>query len=84
MAKTPIDCSLETRIPLKNEIEKDITTTFPSDDDVKQEDVATSPQASGDRAVVLMDLDNGLVGWESIEDPANPQQVNQSSGRAVS
>ena len=30
-------------------------------------------QASGDRALVLMDLDNGLVGWESAEDPENPQ-----------
>ena len=30
-------------------------------------------QASGDRALVLMDLDNGLVGWESDDDPENPQ-----------
>ena len=83
MAKTPIDCNLETRIPLNNEIEKEITTTFPSDDNVKQEDVVASPQASGDRAVVLMDLDNGLVGWESIDDPANPQQVDQPSDWAI-
>lgn len=30
-------------------------------------------QASGDRALVLMDLDNGLVGWDNDEDPENPQ-----------
>jgi predicted HAD superfamily phosphohydrolase YqeG len=30
-------------------------------------------QGTGDRAVVLMDLDNGLVGWESADDPENPQ-----------
>lgn len=30
-------------------------------------------QASGDRAIVLMDLENGLVGWESADDPENPQ-----------
>jgi hypothetical protein len=29
--------------------------------------------ASGDRVLVLMDLDNGLVGWESDDDPENPQ-----------
>lgn len=30
-------------------------------------------QASGDHAHVLMDLDNGLVGWDSEDDPENPQ-----------
>jgi len=28
---------------------------------------------SGDRTLVLMDLDNGMVGWESADDPDNPQ-----------
>ncbi|KAF2708406.1 MFS general substrate transporter [Pleomassaria siparia CBS 279.74] len=35
--------------------------------------------ASGDRTLVLMDLENGLVGWESAEDPDNPQ--NWTSGK---
>ena len=30
-------------------------------------------ETSGDRTLMLMDLDNGLVGWESEEDPENPQ-----------
>jgi len=29
--------------------------------------------ASGDRTLVLMDLDNGLVRWKSDSDPENPQ-----------
>jgi len=29
--------------------------------------------ATGDRTLVLMDLENGMVGWESEEDPENPQ-----------
>jgi hypothetical protein len=33
----------------------------------------TAAPASGDRVLVLMDLDNGLVGWESADDPENPQ-----------
>jgi hypothetical protein len=33
----------------------------------------TAAQASGDRVLVLMDLDSGLVGWESEKDPDNPQ-----------
>lgn len=38
------------------------------------DDIAkAAAQGSGDRAVVLMDLDNGLVGWESADDPDNPQ-----------
>lgn len=37
------------------------------------DDAQATAQGSGDRAVVLMDLDNGLVGWESADDPENPQ-----------
>jgi hypothetical protein len=42
-------------------------------DIVAPEKPEAAAQASGDRALVLMDLDNGLVGWESAEDPENPQ-----------
>jgi hypothetical protein len=35
--------------------------------------IETAAPASGDRVLVLMDLDNGLVGWESADDPENPQ-----------
>ncbi|KAF2257018.1 putative MFS multidrug transporter [Trematosphaeria pertusa] len=40
---------------------------------VQTEKARPAVQASGDRAVVLMDLENGMVGWESAEDPENPQ-----------
>ena len=37
-------------------------------------DKFTPPAAtSGDRTPVLMDLENGMVGWESAGDPDNPQ-----------
>ncbi|KAH7392747.1 putative MFS multidrug transporter [Pyrenochaeta sp. MPI-SDFR-AT-0127] len=35
-------------------------------------------EASGDRALVLMDLDNCLVGWDSADDPENPQNWSWS------
>lgn len=35
----------------------------------------TPAQSNGDVKLVLMDLDNGLVGWESADDPENPQCV---------
>ncbi|KAJ4297846.1 hypothetical protein N0V90_005742 [Kalmusia sp. IMI 367209] len=38
----------------------------------REKDGSTA-QPSGDRALVLMDLDNGLVGWDSADDPENPQ-----------
>ncbi|KAF2749116.1 putative MFS multidrug transporter [Sporormia fimetaria CBS 119925] len=43
--------------------------------DVHQNGPTAKPTiaASGDRALVLMDLDAGLVGWESDDDPENPQ-----------
>jgi hypothetical protein len=39
-------------------------------------DAHVAAQSSGDRVLVLMDLDNGLVGWESDEDPDNPQYIH--------
>lgn len=43
------------------------------DVELQKEKTKGGVTASGDRAVVLMDLDNGLVGWENDNDPENPQ-----------
>lgn len=71
-AKAGVECSSEKSVP--DDIEKEIVGAVASDiHHVTQEKVTPTPQASGDRALVLMDLDNGLVGWESAEDSNNPQ-----------
>jgi predicted HAD superfamily phosphohydrolase YqeG len=62
----------------RNDEEKGVTrckSNVPVDgvDTTPSIDVQPTAQASGDRVVVLMDLDNGLVGWESDDDPDNPQ-----------
>lgn len=41
--------------------------------DEKSADGEPAIAASGDRALILMDLENDLVGWESNDDPMNPQ-----------
>jgi predicted HAD superfamily phosphohydrolase YqeG len=56
---------------ISDDIEKEIES--PSTPIAKHEEVQPNAQASGDRTLVLMDLDNGLVGWESASDPDNPQ-----------
>jgi predicted HAD superfamily phosphohydrolase YqeG len=56
---------------ISDDIEKEIES--PSTPTAKHEEVQPNAQASGDRTLVLMDLDNGLVGWESASDPDNPQ-----------
>lgn len=62
----------------QNDGEKGVTrcaSSVPIDgvDTIPANDVQPSAPASGDRVVVLMDLDNGLVGWEGDDDPDNPQ-----------
>lgn len=62
----------------RNDGEKGVTrcaSNLPADgvDTVPANNTPPSAPASGDRVVVLTDLDNGLVGWESDDDPDNPQ-----------
>jgi hypothetical protein len=65
-------CSSEKSLPEKGENDVELIDL---EHDMRQiekpETVAIS--ASGDRALVSMDLDSGLVGWESDSDPDNPQ-----------
>jgi hypothetical protein len=68
-AKTTVGCGSEKSVP--DDVEKEIASSGATN--VKHEDAIPVAQASGDRALVLMDLDNGMVGWESAEDPENPQ-----------
>lgn len=74
--KVAAECGSEKSLPNDNDIERD-TSSIPATDDnnVPQEAPKQATTTSGDRAVVLMDLRNGLVGWESPEDPENPQYV---------
>lgn len=66
------DKSSEKSIP--DDIEKGIVAIPVEDlDIIAPEKPEVAAQASGDRALVLMDLENGLVGWESDGDPENPQ-----------
>ena len=68
-AKTPTPYGSEKSMP--PDIEKEIAST--NTPDQQHEDAKAAAQASGDRALVLMDLENGMVGWESASDPDNPQ-----------
>ena len=52
--------------PLRN-----VETPSPKDQQI-------AAHSSGDRTLVLMDLDNGLVGWESEEDPSQPKCASQT------
>lgn len=65
-------CGSERSLP--ENMEKDIMG-LPSEgvDGLEHGKPIPAPTASGDRALVLMDLENGMVGWESAEDPDNPQ-----------
>lgn len=70
--KTAAECRSEKSIP--EDIEKEMVGAAAVDvETVQTEKARPAVQASGDRAVVLMDLENGMVGWESAEDPENPQ-----------
>ncbi|KAL1606817.1 hypothetical protein SLS60_004226 [Paraconiothyrium brasiliense] len=56
------------------DVEKKLLPTQINEPEIlSSEKVAPTAQASGDRALVLMDLNNGLVGWDSAGDPENPQ-----------
>ena len=69
--KTAAACGSEKSFP--ENIEKDFVD-LPSETETLQHDKAMpSATASGDRALVLMDLENGMVGWETADDPDNPQ-----------
>lgn len=57
-----------------DDIEKGIAAVPVEDLDIVAPDKPeVAAHVSGDRALVLMDLDHGLVGWDSDEDPENPQ-----------
>lgn len=72
--KVAAECSSEKS--LQDDVEKEIVGAAATDvSQVEEERARPKPQASGDRALVLMDLENGLVGWENSEDPENPQYV---------
>lgn len=69
-ARTAGECSSEKSVP--DDVEKEIVsagTTY----NIEDRDINPAPQASGDRALELMDIENGMVGWESVDDPDNPQ-----------
>jgi predicted HAD superfamily phosphohydrolase YqeG len=61
-------------VPPRMNNEKD-TPVLPTEnvDAIRPSNPQPPAQSSGDRVLVLMDLDNGLVGWESDEDTENPQ-----------
>lgn len=63
--------SAESREDMNNSIEIDTAQNVHSA--ISKDCPATAPLPSGNRALVLMDLENGLVGWESADDPENPQ-----------
>jgi hypothetical protein len=78
--KSAVQCSSEKSLPeekgndVEKDVEKDILGTNVADPEIVPQEKTTTPaQASGDRALVLMDLENGLVGWDSADDPENPQ-----------
>ncbi|KAF2017158.1 putative MFS multidrug transporter [Aaosphaeria arxii CBS 175.79] len=55
-------------------VNEDIVALPATDSDsIRGEKSNPATSTSGDRALVLMDLENGLVGWENAEDPENPQ-----------
>jgi hypothetical protein len=64
----------KTSEPLRIDNEKE-TQVQPTEnlDFIRPSDPQPAAQSSGDQVLILMDLDNGLVGWESDDDPENPQ-----------
>jgi len=68
-AKAALEYGSEKSVP--DDAEKEIESAGVTES--KHEDAKPAAQASGDRALVLMDLENGMVGWDSAEDPDNPQ-----------
>jgi hypothetical protein len=76
MAMTDIERSTEdfnaSEKSLPDQIENSIESPPVGGNRFENAETKTAVTASGDRAVVLMDLDNGLVGWESADDPENP------------
>lgn len=70
-AKATTQCSSEKSVP--GTIEKDAYLPAMDVDNLQQEKSRVAATVSGDRDLVLMDLESGLVGWESDKDPENPQ-----------
>jgi hypothetical protein len=74
MPETQIAAACGSEESFPENTEKDLVDLPSETDDTLQHDkVMPSTTVSGDRALVLMDLENGMVGWESAEDPDNPQ-----------
>lgn len=69
---TAIDCSPEKSAPEVIEKDSDLPAAD-ADESNHDNKPRTAAAPSGDRALVLMDLDDGLVGWDSDKDPENPQ-----------
>jgi hypothetical protein len=71
-SKITTKCGSEKSLP--DDVEKDaMGAPTVGVDDVQDEKPKGGLTASGDRALVLMDLDSGLVGWDNDNDPENPQ-----------
>jgi hypothetical protein len=69
--KATQECSSEKSVPA--DIENDVSLPAADADSLRPEKPKEATTISGDRALVLMDLENGLVGWENDKDPENPQ-----------
>ena len=71
-SKAAAKCGSEKSLP--ENIEKDSVGLPAADEDnLRHEKSRPAVTATGDRFLVLMDLENGMVGWDCAEDPDNPQ-----------
>jgi hypothetical protein len=62
--------------PASSKVDMEKTLAAAPGESIEAASIHSSPataSATGDRVLVLMDLDNGLVGWEDDNDPENPQ-----------
>ncbi|KAF2741000.1 MFS general substrate transporter [Polyplosphaeria fusca] len=73
MTKTTINVDGGSEKSVPQRLESDIGLPAADVDNLQYEKPKEETTTTGDRALVLMDLDHGLVGWESDEDPENPQ-----------
>jgi hypothetical protein len=65
-------CGSEKSFP--ENMEKDLVDLpIEAEKSLQHDKAIPSATASGDRVLILTDLENGMVGWESAEDPDNPQ-----------
>lgn len=72
-AKITTKCGSEKSV--LEHLEENVGIAATEVDNLQEEKPKEFATASGDRALVLMHLENGLVGWENSQDPENPQYV---------